>query len=43
MTVAERPPLRKPDKPFYFNISENLLRIGYEAVEHLCHAAAHGR
>jgi hypothetical protein len=27
MTVAERPPLRKPDKPFYFNISEHLLRI----------------
>jgi hypothetical protein len=27
MTVAERPPLRKPDKPFYFNISENMLRI----------------
>lgn len=30
MTNAARPPLRKPDKPFYFNTSEHLLRIGRE-------------
>jgi len=28
MTVADRPKPRKPGKPFYFNTSEHLLRIG---------------
>ena len=27
MTTGERPPLEKPEKPFYFNTSEHLLRI----------------
>jgi len=28
MHTADKPLLRKPDKPFYFNTSEHLLRIG---------------
>lgn len=28
MPDAAKPPVRKPDKPFYFNTSEHLLRIG---------------
>ena len=30
MPTVERPPLRRPGKPFYFNTSEHLLRIGRE-------------
>ena len=30
MATAPRAALRKPEKPFYFNISEHLLRIGRE-------------
>lgn len=30
MPTAARAPLREPEKPFYFNTSENLLRIGRE-------------
>jgi len=30
MTVADKPKPRKPGKPFYFNTSEHLLRIGRE-------------
>lgn len=28
MATVDKPPLRKPDKPFFFNTSEHLLRIG---------------
>jgi hypothetical protein len=31
-----RPPLRKPRKPFYFNTSEHLLRIGRQKASTLC-------
>ena len=34
MAIEQRP-LRKPDKPFYFNTSENLLRIGRERAFNL--------
>ena len=34
--VAERPALRRPQKPFYFNTSEHLLRIGRQRASHLC-------
>ncbi len=30
MSAADQPPLRKPEKSFYFNTSEHLLRIGRE-------------
>lgn len=35
MTTTDRPLLRKPDKPFYFNTSEHLLRIGRERANTL--------
>ena len=35
-TIAEKPVLRKPQKPFYFNTSENLLRIGRQRANTLC-------
>ena len=34
--VAEKPALRKPQKPFYFNTSEHLLRIGRQKANNLC-------
>ena len=34
--VAEKPALRKPLKPFYFNTSEHLLRIGRQKANNLC-------
>ena len=33
--IAERPTLRKPQKPFYFNTSEHLLRIGKQRASSL--------
>lgn len=36
MTSTSRPPLRTPDKPFYFNTSESLLRIGRQKAGTLC-------
>src|SRR6201987_523300 len=33
--IAERPALRKPQKPFYFNTSEHLLRIGRQRASNL--------
>src|SRR6516162_2084065 len=33
---AEKPVLRKSQKPFYFNTSENLLRIGRQKANDLC-------
>jgi Family of unknown function (DUF5752) len=35
MAGAANPPMRKPDKPFYFNTSEHLLRIGRERAINL--------
>jgi hypothetical protein len=35
MPTVERPPLRKPEKPFYFKTSEHLLRIGRERASTL--------
>jgi len=35
MAGAANPPLRKPAKPFYFNTSEHLLRIGKERALNL--------
>src|SRR5882762_2097797 len=35
MTTAGRPPARKPSKPFYFNTSEHLLRIGRQRANTL--------
>ncbi|HWJ47955.1 MAG TPA: DUF5752 family protein [Candidatus Udaeobacter sp.] len=34
-SMAEKPPLRKPQKPFYFNTSEHLLRIGRQRASNL--------
>jgi len=34
--IAEKPVLRKPQKPFYFNTSEHLLRIGRHRASNLC-------
>ena len=34
--VNENPVMRKPQKPFYFNTSEHLLRIGREKATTLC-------
>jgi hypothetical protein len=34
--LVERPALRKPQKPFYFNTSEHLLRIGKQRARDLC-------
>src|ERR1700758_434356 len=34
--IAEKPPLRKPQKSFYFNTSEHLLRIGRQRASNLC-------
>jgi hypothetical protein len=33
--IAEKPVLRKPQKPFYFNTSEHLLRIGKQRASNL--------
>lgn len=33
--IAQRPTLRKPQKPFYFNTSEHLLRIGEQRASNL--------
>jgi hypothetical protein len=33
--IAEKPALRKPQKPFYFNTSEHLLRIGRQKANNL--------
>lgn len=35
MPTSERQPARKPNKPFYFNTSEHLLRIGKEKASTL--------
>jgi hypothetical protein len=35
-TIAGKPVLRKPQKPFYFNTSEHLLRIGRQRANTLC-------
>jgi hypothetical protein len=35
MPVADEPRLRQPNKPFYFNTSENLLRIGRQRATSL--------
>jgi hypothetical protein len=35
MTTAVRPALKKPEKPFYFNTSEHLLRIGRQRASTL--------
>jgi len=35
MAAAANPPVRKPAKPFYFNTSEHLLRIGRERAINL--------
>ncbi|MGC2477597.1 MAG: DUF5752 family protein [Candidatus Sulfotelmatobacter sp.] len=35
MSEAAKPPLRKPQKPFYFNTSEHLLRIGRQKANNL--------
>ena len=34
--IAEKPALRKPQKPFYFNTSEHLVRIGRQRASNLC-------
>lgn len=34
--IAEKPVSRKPPKPFYFNTSEHLLRIGRQKASNLC-------
>lgn len=36
MPTPEKPPARKPDKPFYFNTSEHLLRIERQRATNLC-------
>ena len=36
MPVTAKRPVRKPAKPFYFNTSENLLRIGRQRAGNLC-------
>jgi len=36
MPATAQPPVRKPGKPFYFNTSENLLRIGRQKAGNLC-------
>ena len=36
MPEATKYPVRKPDKPFYFNTSESLLRIGRQRAGNLC-------
>ncbi|HLZ42328.1 MAG TPA: DUF5752 family protein [Candidatus Sulfotelmatobacter sp.] len=36
MPDTAKSPVRKPDKPFYFNTSENLLRIGRQRAGNLC-------
>lgn len=36
MPDTVKSPVRKPDKPFYFNTSENLLRIGRQRAGTLC-------
>src|SRR5947209_14069064 len=36
MPDLAKPPVRKPDKPFYFNTSEHLLRIGRQKATNLC-------
>src|ERR1044071_877038 len=36
MPDTAKPPVRRPDKPFYFNTSENLLRIGRQKAGNLC-------
>jgi len=36
MPDIAKPPLRKPTKPFYFNTSEHLLRIGRQRAANLC-------
>jgi hypothetical protein len=41
MPATDKPPLRKPDKLFYFNTSEHLLRIGRQratTISELLHA-----
>ncbi|HVN18776.1 MAG TPA: DUF5752 family protein [Dongiaceae bacterium] len=38
--TAEKPALRKPQKPFYFNTSEHLLRIGRQKANNLCELLA---
>lgn len=35
MPEPAKPPVRKPDKPFYFNTSEHLLRIGRQKAGNL--------
>jgi uncharacterized protein DUF5752 len=35
MPVADEHPVRQPNKPFYFNTSENLLRIGRQKATNL--------
>src|ERR1700751_5050973 len=35
MPDAAKPPVRKPDKPFYFNASEHLQRIGRQKASNL--------
>ena len=35
MAAAEKPALRKPQKAFYFNTSEHLLRIGRQKANNL--------
>jgi hypothetical protein len=35
MPEIAKPPVRKPDKPFYFNTSEHLLRIGRQRASNL--------
>lgn len=34
--IVEKPALRKEQKPFYFNTSEHLLRIGRQKANNLC-------
>ena len=36
MPDTAKPPVRKPAKPFYFNTSEHLLRIGRQKAGNLC-------
>ncbi len=38
--TAEKTALRKPQKPFYFNTSEHLLRIGRQKANNLCELLA---
>jgi hypothetical protein len=39
MTMTENKTTRKPEKPFYFNTSEHLLRIGRQKAANLCEFA----